>query len=82
VNINDPHEYYWNYYSQKAQERLKAGDQRGATMLNAQAQQHAIMMKQGGGAGSPDAPEELGDLEATQGAAMGGLPGQRTIAKV
>jgi len=70
VEQNDPHEYYWNFYKQKAEERLKAGDQRGATMLNAQAQQHAILMQELGGAGSPEVPETEEDLLKTQGTPM------------
>lgn len=79
LNQNDPHEFFWNFYAGKAQEQLKAGNQRAATMLNAQAQQHAILMKQGlGSTGDPQAPEDLGALDALQGT-EGGLPGQRTI---
>jgi hypothetical protein len=84
VEVDDPHEFYWNFFAQKSKEALQGGDQRSATLLNAQAQQHAILMQQGMGAsGSPNAPETLEDLEALQGASggLGGLPGQRTIVK-
>lgn len=68
IEQNDPHEFYWNFYKARAEERLKAGDQRGAALLNAQAQQHAILMEEtGNNAGSPELPETLDELTNVQG---------------
>lgn len=68
INGTDPHEFFAQFYEQRAQEMLRAGNQKGATILNGQAQRHRIIAEQsGGGAGSASVPQSLEELEATQG---------------
>lgn len=68
INGTDPHTFYSGFYAAKAEELLKGGNQRGATLLNAQSQRHRIIAQQsGGGAGSPEVPETLDELEIGQG---------------
>ena len=56
VNASDPHAYLQGFYAKRAEEALENGDQNGARVLNAQAQQHSTFIQEGvGGVGSPDA---------------------------
>ena len=68
INGTDPHEFFAQFYEQRAKEMLQAGNQEGATLLNGQAQRHRIIAQQGdGGAGDPNVPEDLAGLEEGQG---------------
>lgn len=70
----DPHEFFQKFYAEKAKEFIEGGDQQSASILNKQAQKHAIIIKQSkgaAGAGTPDAPENLDELTATQGEDFG-----------
>lgn len=68
INGNDPHEFFAQFYEQRAKEMLQSGNQKGATLLNGQAQRHRIIAQEsGGGAGDPNVPEDLASLEVSQG---------------
>lgn len=62
VNPEDNHAYYQNFYKQKAQVAMEQGDERAARLLLAQAQQHAILLKQNGGIPTGDVPDEESGL--------------------
>lgn len=64
VSPGDPHSYFSGLYRSKAEELLKAGDQRGATLLNAQASRHAVFEQQGMNAGTGEAPETAEEASA------------------
>jgi hypothetical protein len=68
INGTDPHTFFAQFYEQRAKEMLQSGNQKGATLLNGQAQRHKIIAQEGdGGAGDPNVPEDLAGLEEGQG---------------
>lgn len=74
VHSDDAHEFLQKYYAQKGKEFLEAGDQSSASLMNQQAQKHAIYIKKNngqGGVGTPEAPEDLNELTSTQGEDFG-----------
>lgn len=73
VNANDPHEFLANYYATRAQEYAKGGDMQSAQALNAQASTHNTFVQAGqGGAGNPNAPENIPEAAAAASATAGG----------
>lgn len=82
IHPSDPHEFFQKFYAEKAKMFLESGDQESASILNKQAQKHAIILKQQngvGGAGIPDAPETPEDLIATQGQTFGEVPPEQAL---
>ncbi len=70
VTRSDPHQFLKDFYAKKATEALKNGDQRTASLFNAQAQKHAILMHKGmGDAGTPEVPQSLEEFMRSQGGA-------------
>lgn len=72
---NAPHQFFQQFYTQKAEEQMKAGDQQGANLLNAAAQKEGILAQSIGGAGSPQTPETLDQLHPELQASPASTPG-------